>query len=591
MKSIKKKGPVFRILSFLKSRKKMVVFLVFLVVLNVGFDVSVPLISKRLIDALVNFFKNGGESPLSILIFSAVGILLATILGKISDSTYGYYLFRLVTKIQDSLGHTVFEKYLRLHTLFHHRSSSGQVIGRIDRGGAATFNILYDVIGQNLLPSLAMFSVAFVVLITKNLWIALAVFAPLPIYLLAVKRLTSKVYSIEKSANEKFEAVSKEAYDVAGNVLTVKKFSQEEAEVKNQIKLREEAREIQYNSEKTWTIIENLQTLISTFGRVGVILLAGFFVLRGVSTIGDFVFYMTLQNMVYNPLTRLSFVFPKLRRNGARVEPLFEILDEPVRIFDKSEALSLPLFAKNIEFKDVWFRYAENTESGNWALKNINVNIPVGNTTALVGRSGSGKTTFINLLLRSYDPQKGAVLVDGNDLRNIKRKSLLNQIAVVPQEVDLFSRTIAQNIAYGKPDMRDEDIINAAKTALAHDFIVATEKGYKTVVGERGIKLSGGERQRIGIARALLRDPRILILDEATSHLDSESERLIVEATDALIKDRTTFIIAHRLSTILNADMILVFNEGEIVAKGKHEELLKTSPIYKKLYSLQFSDA
>ena len=206
-----------------------------------------------------------------------------------------------------------------------------------------------------------------------------------------------------------------------------------------------------------------------------------------------------------------------------------------------------------------------------------------------MGRSGSGKTTFINLLLRSFDPDEGTVLIDGRDLRDVTRESLLSQVAVVPQEVDLFSRSIFENIAYGKPEVTREQVMQAAKTALAHDFIMNTEQGYDTVVGERGIKLSGGERQRVGIARALLRDPQILILDEATSHLDTESEQLIAQATDALIKDRTTIIIAHRLSTILKADKILVFKRGEIEAAGTHEELLKISPTYQRLYSLQFA--
>ena len=181
------------------------------------------------------------------------------------------------------------------------------------------------------------------------------------------------------------------------------------------------------------------------------------------------------------------------------------------------------------------------------------------------------------------------ILIDGKDSNAISLKSLRDQIAVVPQEVDLFSRTIFENIAYGKPEANKEEVMLAAKTALAHDFITRAERGYDTLVGERGIKLSGGERQRIGIARAVLRDPRILILDEATSHLDTESEKLIAKATDTLIQSRTTFIIAHRLSTVLGADRILVFNNGEIEAEGKHEELLEKSPTYRRLYSLQFS--
>ena len=208
----------------------------------------------------------------------------------------------------------------------------------------------------------------------------------------------------------------------------------------------------------------------------------------------------------------------------------------------------------------------------------------------MVGRSGSGKTTFINLLLRSYDPQKGSILIDNVDIRNVTQVSLRAQIAVVPQEVDLFSRTVTQNIAYGRGDISKKQVENAAKTALAHDFILKLDDGYDTVVGERGIKLSGGERQRVGIARAVLRDPKILILDEATSHLDTESEQIITRATDALVKNRTSIIIAHRLSTVIHADKILVFNEGKIEAMGTHAQLLHSSPTYTRLHDLQFAE-
>lgn len=349
----------------------------------------------------------------------------------------------------------------------------------------------------------------------------------------------------------------------------------------------DKARLTQYGAERLWSILENIQTLFATLGRIAVILLGGYLVLKGTSTVGEFVLFVSLQNMVYSPLAQLSAVFPRLRRNTARAERLFEIIDEPISVADKLDAKILPPLERSIAFRDVSFRYGQVHQ---WAVQNINIEIPVRATVALVGRSGSGKTTFINLLLRSYDPTEGDIMIDGQNLKDAKRESLLKQVAVVPQEVDLFSRSILGNIAYGKPEVDREAVIQAAKTALAHDFIMKTESGYDTIVGERGMKLSGGERQRVGIARAVLRDPKILILDEATSHLDTESERLISQATDALVKNRTTIIIAHRLSTVLNADMILVFNDGKIEASGKHNELLKTSATYQNLYSLQFRD-
>ncbi len=558
-----------------------------LVLISQASNIAVPFISRFLIDTLTNFLKNGGALPWNTIIYSALGILVATLLTSFIQSNYNYNLFRLVTSVEDKARNAAFEKYLQLHALFHHGSSSGQIIGRIERGGTAIYVILNDIIGQNLLPPLVIFIGSFAALLYVNVWIAIAVLVPFPVYLLVTRKLSNRIYEIEQQANDAFENVSKEMYDVAGNVLTVKKFSQEVVETDKERILMQEAREIQYSAERLWQTIENTQTAIATVGRMAVLLLSAWFVLNGTATIGEFVLYITLQNMAYQPLSQLSVIFPRLRRNSTRAERLFTLLDEPINIKDKPDAVELPPLHKQIEFKNVSFGYHNNKQ---WALKDIDLIIPFGKTIALVGRSGSGKTTFINLLLRSFDPQKGKILIDGNDIRDVTQESLRRQIAVVPQEVDLFSRTVAENISYGKSDMKQKQIENAAKTALAHDFILKLDKGYKTVVGERGIKLSGGERQRVGIARAVLRDPSILILDEATSHLDTESERLITKATDALIKNRTSFIIAHRLSTILRADMIVVFKDNTIEATGTHKELLKKSPTYKRLYNLQFSD-
>ncbi len=585
--SVKQPSTVRRVLALIKHRKGTVLFLFGLVLVAQGANIAVPFISRFLIDALTNFLKNGGALPINVLLYSALGILIATVISSSIQSAYNYHLFKFVTKVEDKMRNAAFEKYLKLHALFHHGSSSGQIIGRIERGGTAVYVILNDIMGQNLLPPLVVFVGTFGALLYENVWIALAVLVPFPIYFFITRSLSKKIYEIEQRANDAFENVSRELYDVAGNVLTVKKFSQEKEETEHERQLLTEAREIQYSAERLWGIVENVQTTIATVGRVAVLLLSAWFVFNGTATIGEFVLFITLQNMAYQPLAQFSIILPRLRRNATRVERLFAVLDEPVMVNDKPGAIELPPLKNGIEFKNVSFAYRNDKQ---WALKDINLKIPAGSTVALVGRSGSGKTTFINLLLRSFDPQKGTISIDGTDIRDVTQDSLRRQIAVVPQEVDLFSRTVAENISYGRPDVTRTQIENAAKTALAHDFILKLEKKYETVVGERGIKLSGGERQRVGIARAVLRDPRILILDEATSHLDTESERLISKATDALIKNRTSIIIAHRLSTILRADTIVVFKDNQIEAIGDHKELLRRSPTYKRLHDLQFSD-
>ena len=575
-----------RILALATTSRKNIFFLILLVVVAQSTNIIVPFISKTIIDSLTNFLKFGGALPKETLLFSALGILIATVVSSAFQSSYNYQLFKLVTKTEDQVRSAAFEKYLQLHSLFHHSSSSGQIIGRIERGGTAIYAILNDIVGQNLLPPMIVFIGTFAALLYQNVWIALAVLVPFPIYFFVTKKLSQKIYLIEQRSNDAFEEVSKESYDVAGNVLTVKKFSQEVTETKHTRQLMASAREIQYEAERLWGLIESVQAAISVLGRVAVLGLSGWFVLNGTATIGDFVLFVTLQNMAFQPLSQLSSIFTRLRRNLTRVERLFTILDEPINIIDKPDAKELPLFQNKIEFRNVSFSYHNDNH---WALKKINLTIPAGSTIALVGRSGSGKTTFINLLLRSFDPQKGQILFDDFDIRQVTQESLRRQMAVVPQEVDLFSRTISENIAYGQTGVTKAQLENATKTALAHNFILKLSQGYDTLVGERGIKLSGGERQRIGIARAVLRDPKILILDEATSHLDTESERLITKATDALVKNRTSIIIAHRLSTVLHADNIVVFKDNQIEAIGKHAELLHASVTYAKLYNLQFT--
>lgn len=581
------KHPVIRILKLLKGQEKMVTALLALVAFGTALDITVPFISQRLIDTFISFFTVGGPVPVSTMFLAAAGIFSATLAGRVVSSMYNYHLFKTVTKTEDALRHRAFEKYLTLHALFHHESPSGQIIGRLERGAVSVYAILYDIFGHNLLSPLLTFIGVLIALAVKSPLIAFAVFLPLPVYLLATRRLSNRIYKIERKSNRQFEAVMKESYDVASNVHTVKKFSQESAEIRQQRQLQSRARSTQYRAERLWGMLQGSQTAIAVIGRIAVILLGGFLVISGRSTVGEFVLFLMLQGMAYQPLGQLAYTFPRLRRNITRAERLFAILDEPIRILDRPDAQPLPPLTREIVFRHVWFRYASKRM---WTLKDIDLTIPANTTVALVGRSGSGKSTFINLLLRSFDPDRGAILIDGNDLRDVTQKSLRRQIAVVPQEVELFSRTIAQNIAYGRRRASRRRVEQAARMALAHDFIMRTEKGYQTLVGERGIKLSGGERQRIGIARAILRDPHILILDEATSHLDTESERLIQEATGTLIEGRTSFIIAHRLSTVLHADLILVFDQGVIEATGTHAQLLRRSPTYRRLYSLQFAN-
>src|SRR3989338_3774280 len=353
----RKPGTLRRIAFFLKDRKKTIMLLLVLVTLSQAASITVPFISKIIIDTLTRFIKNGGALPLSLLIYCALGILVVTLISNMLHSKYNYHLFKIATETEDKIKNQAFEKYMQLHALFHHGASSGQIIGRIDRGATSLFTILYDIIGQNFTPPIIIFLGAFAALLYSNVWIALAILIPFPIYILATRSIANRIYFIEQEANDAFEGVSREMYDVAGNILTVKKFSQEEAETANNRVLLHNARVVQYEAEHLLQKIENIQSIISTTGRVAVLALSALFVYYGTATIGQFVLYVTLQNMAYQPLSNLGSLFTRLRRNMTRVDRLFAVLDEPLNVTDMLNATTLPAFKEKIEFKNVAFSY------------------------------------------------------------------------------------------------------------------------------------------------------------------------------------------------------------------------------------------
>jgi subfamily B ATP-binding cassette protein MsbA len=303
--------------------------------------------------------------------------------------------------------------------------------------------------------------------------------------------------------------------------------------------------------------------------------------------LAQFVLFLILLFRSYDPMRKLSRLQNSMSQALAAARHVWEVMDEEAQIAEKPNAIDLPPLRREIEFRDVHFGYGDESRA---VLRGISLTVPAGKMVALVGESGGGKSTLTKLLPRFHDPTSGAVLWDGIDLRDALVSSLRKQLALVTQETVLFNDTVRYNISYGRPDATDEQLRNAARTALAHDFIVELPNGYDTIIGERGIFLSGGQRQRLAIARAVLIDAPMLILDEATSALDAESEQLVQRAIANLIRDRTTVVIAHRLSTIRRADLIVVMERGQIIEQGTHAELLAQSGQYQKLYELQFAD-
>jgi subfamily B ATP-binding cassette protein MsbA len=325
--------------------------------------------------------------------------------------------------------------------------------------------------------------------------------------------------------------------------------------------------------------------LLQAIAVIVIVWFGGREIIEGSLTLPSLISFATALGIMTDPGNTLSKAFSILQQGMASVKRIFEVIDIQPSIKDEKDATPLPHITGKVEFQDLSFGYGNEI-----TLNNINLAVNPGEVIALVGRTGAGKSTLMSLLLRFYDPKEGKILVDGHDIKKVKIDSLRQQIAVVPQEITLFRGTIQENIAYAKPGATEDEVIMAAKAANIHNFIDNLPQQYKTEVGERGSNLSGGERQRVAIARAILRDPRILILDEATSSLDAETEVLIREALERLMQGRTTFIIAHRLYTVEKANRIVVIDDGKIAETGSHQELLSRGGIYKYLYEIQFQN-
>ncbi|MGQ9609601.1 MAG: ABC transporter ATP-binding protein [bacterium] len=372
--------------------------------------------------------------------------------------------------------------------------------------------------------------------------------------------------------------------DNISGIRTIKGFAREDYEYKRFNNINKENRDLHIQIGYLNTIFHPVIGILMEVGAIIVLLYGGIKVLRGEMTAGMFVVFFPYVSMLNGPIMGINRFFTYIIRALASVDRVFEVLDTKPEVADKEDAIELPPIKGYVEFQDVCFSYTKEVE----VLKNVSFKCNPGQMVAFVGPSGAGKSTAISMVARFYDPTSGKILVDGYDLRDVKQISLRKQMGIVLQDPFLFNDTVKNNIAYGKLGATDEEIIEAAKAANAHDFILELPNSYETVIGERGIKLSGGQKQRISIARAILADPRILILDEATSSVDTETEMLIQTAIQRLVANRTTFVIAHRLSTVHNADLIIVLDKGNVVEMGKHKELIINDGLYSRLYKIQF---
>lgn len=418
-----------------------------------------------------------------------------------------------------------------------------------------------------------------------NWQLAIIAFLVIPLTIYPAQKIGRRIKNLSRESQGKMGDISSILQETFSGIKVIKAFGLEQREIgkfeaKNQDYYRYLRKSIKYEGLST-----PIMEVLTSLGIAGVIWFGGYQVITGTMTPDAFLSFIAAMILLYNPIKRLSGTYNNLQRSIGAAERVFVIIDEQREIVDRPQAVSIGRAQGLVEFRGVSFRYNEDN-----VLQNISLQAAKGEVIALVGPSGGGKTTLVSLIPRFYDVTGGSVLIDGQDVRSVKLRDLLAQIALVDQETTLFNDTIANNIRYGNTNATDIEVEAAALAGFAHDFIMAMPEGYETNIGDRGVRLSGGQRQRLCIARAILKNAPILILDEATSALDTESEHMVQQAINNLMTNRTTFVIAHRLSTILHADKIVVLNRGEIAETGNHSQLLQQNGLYRKLHDMQFRD-
>ena len=519
----------------------------------------------------------------NILNYIAGGAILLYFLKGLFNYGQKYLISGLSQHVVVDMRKQLYNHLQKLSLSFFERQRTGDLMSRITNDVNVIQNSLINGLSNLVLqPIMIVGIVGFLLYIDWKL--ALVSFIIIPIITYAINKFGFKMKSISTKIQNEMSSVTNILQETLSAVRIVKAFNNEEKEIKkfseaNDRTLKENLKGVQVEATIT-PVVE----LIISFGAAAFLWYGGHKVLRGEMTTGELITFIGYIGLLVSPINILSRSYNLMQKAVGASERIFNLLEVDERVIEKKDAIEMPSIDGKVDFNKVSFSYNEGEE----VLKDINLNINKGEMIAFVGHSGAGKSTLVNLIPRFYDVDSGEIKIDGIDIKDVKIDTLRKQIGIVPQETILFKGTIAENIAYGAEHKSREEIIEAAKKANAHQFIIEFDKGYDTEIGERGVSLSGGQKQRISIARALLTDHRILILDEATSSLDLKSESLIQEALERLIKNRTTFVIAHRLSTIINADKIIVIEQGEIVEKGTHEELIDNKGYYFKLYKSQF---
>ncbi|HIQ06103.1 MAG TPA: ABC transporter ATP-binding protein [Anaerolineae bacterium] len=569
--------PLFRTLGYLKRHWLVTLGAYASLLISTGASLVMP----RLIEAVID--RGIRDRNLQLALWASLGMAAVALGRALFSFLQGYLSEKASQGVAYDLRNALYAKLQSLSFSYYDRAQTGQLMTR------ATSDVdmvrMFTGMGfLQMLNAIVMLAGSIVALFAMNWRLALVSMSIVPLALVVFWVFATRARPMFTRVQQKLSALNTVLQENLAGARVVKAFAREPYEAERFAKSN---RELLVENLKVFTLLAFVFPtifLVANLGTLTVTWYGGFQVIGGQLTIGELVAFNTYLFMVMMPIGMLGMIAGMISQAAASAARVFEILDTESEVTNAPDAKPLPLVKGRVAFEHVSFRYFG---SGEDVLSDVNFVAEPGQTVALLGATGSGKSTIINLIPRFYDVTSGRVTIDGHDVRQVTLESLRSQIGIVLQEASLFTGTIRENIAFGRPDASDEEIIAAAKAAEAHDFIMSFVDGYDTQVGGRGVTLSGGQKQRIAIARALLMNPRILILDDSTSSVDFETEQRIQQALDKLMEGRTSFVIAQRIATVLNADQILVLDKGRIVARGTHEELIETSPIYAEIYHSQ----
>jgi len=572
---------IWRIIRFTSELRRYYVAVGFFSILVAAMSQLQPLFTKAAVDQITKL-TGGGHANVTLVAWFAIAIFLTDLAQTLFSNIGGYIGDILQAKLQRTLSQRYYEHLLTLPQRYFDTELSGKLLNRMNRGINQVTGFIQTV-SNNFLQFIFSTILSLMIVFIYSWQVGVMLAALYPIFIWLTTRSSAKWQQYQKTINEEQDIATGRFAEVIGQIRVVKSFLHEKLELKIFRKHFNQVVETTRPQSRLWHTQDVKRRLVLNIIFLFVYTFIFVQTARGQYTLGTMILLIQYANIIRIPIFSISFIVDASQRAVANTRDYFAVMDETPDIVDVPDAKQLQIKSGNIEFIDVTFGYDHKQP----VINDVTFKLAAGTKTALVGESGEGKTTLTSLLLRLYTVNKGAIQIDGQDIAEVTQESLRQNIAVVFQESALFSGTIRENIAYGRPKATLQEIQEAARAANADEFISKFEKGYDSEIGERGLKLSGGQKQRIAIARALLKDAPILILDEATSSLDTKSERKVQEALERLMKGRTTLIIAHRLSTIQAVDTIITLQNGRIGEIGSPEKLAKSGGIYAQLLHLQ----